>query len=69
MSVDGRSGRLYVSSTGATLVITDGTTRIMVQAAGAEYHAVGGNTGLLAFAGSIDWLGTDPAHWTTHVIG
>ena len=69
LSVDGRASRLYVNGTGASLVITDGTTRILVQAAGAEYHAVGGRTGLLAFAGSIGWLGTDPAHWTTHVIG
>ncbi|MBR7836863.1 hypothetical protein KDL01_26530 [Actinospica durhamensis] len=69
VTVDGRAGRLYVQGTGATLLITDGTTRILVQAAGAEYRAVGGRTGLLAFAASIAWLGTDPAHWTTQVIG
>lgn len=69
VTVGGHEATLWTNATGATLRFTYGTAEVIIQAADDEYRALGGLDGFLAFCASPTWLGADPAHWTTHVIG
>jgi hypothetical protein len=53
----------------ATLAFSEDGSGVMVSAAGAEYQAIGGESGLIAVARSLTWLGSNPAHWTTNAVG
>ena len=69
VDVGGHAALLWTNSSGATLSFTYGTARVVIQAADEEYQALGGRDGFLAFCRTLTWLGADPAHWTTHVLG
>ena len=69
VTVDGHAATLWTNATGATLTFTYDGTSVVVSAADAEYAALGGETGFLDFCRSLTWLGPNPAHWTTNVIG
>lgn len=49
-------------------ITIDGLT-VMAHADGTAAQAIGGESGLTAFLKSMTWYGTDPAKWTTDVIG
>ena len=68
-TVDNMPAELWTTTNSATLLFTVGTSSEMVSATGAEYKAIGGKSGLIAFARSLTWLGTDPSRWTTNVLG
>lgn len=69
VTVDGRQAKLWTTADSATLVFSDDGSGVMVSATGAEYQAIGGESGLIAFARSLTWLGSSPAHWTTNAVG
>jgi hypothetical protein len=69
VSVDGHSAELRTNAKGATLTFTYGDSRVLISAADAEYKAVGGESGFLAFCDSLTWFGSNPAQWTTSVLG
>jgi hypothetical protein len=69
VTVDGQQAKLWTTADSATLVFSDDASGVMVSAAGAEYQAIGGESGLIAFARSLTWLGSNPAHWTTNAVG
>jgi len=69
VTIGGRAARLWTNASGATVSFTYETAKVTIEAAGAEYQALGGKDGFLAFCGSLTWFGADPAHWTTNVLG
>ena len=69
VAVDHQPADVWTTANSATLLFTlDGSSE-MVSATGAEYQAIGGKPGLIAFARSLTWLGNDPSRWTTNVVG
>ena len=68
VTVSGYAARLWTNSQGATLIFSYGDAKVTISAAGAEYRALGGVNGFLAFCRSLSWYGANPAHWTTDVI-
>lgn len=69
VTVGGHAALLWTNSNGATLSFTYGVARVVIQAAGKEYQALGGRDGFLTFCRSLRWFGADPTHWTTNVLG
>jgi hypothetical protein len=69
VTVDGHTAKLWTNAGGATLTFTYGDSRVLISAAGAEYTALGGESGFLTFCDSLTWFGPNPAQWTTSVIG
>jgi hypothetical protein len=69
VKVDGHPGKLWITDTGVTLDFDYDASVVQIMAAGAEYEAIGGKGGLLTFADSLEFYGSDPARWTTSVIG
>jgi hypothetical protein len=69
VTVDNQQAKLWTTADNATLLFSDDGSAVMVSAAGTEYQAIGGESGLIAFARSLTWLGSNPAHWTTNAVG
>jgi hypothetical protein len=69
ITIDGKAGRIWVGAKGASISFPYDYTYATISAADAEYQAIGGKVGLIAFADSLTWYGPDPSHWTTDVIG
>lgn len=69
VTVDGHAAKLWTNTKGATLNYAYGTSSVTISAADAEYKALGGESGFLAFCRSLTWFGPNPAQWTTNVIG
>jgi hypothetical protein len=69
ITINGHSAFLSLDAKGAAVSFTYDGTFVTVSAADTEYQAIGGQSGLIAFASSLTWYGADPAHWTTDVIG
>jgi hypothetical protein len=67
-TVNGHAAQLWTSSKAATITFNDGDAIVTISAADAEYRALGGLSGFLAFCRSLSWYGSNPAHWTTDVI-
>ena len=68
VNVDGHTAQLRTNAVGATLTFSYDGTDVRIGVSGAEYEAVGGKSGFLAFCRSIDWLGGNPADWTSHYL-
>ena len=69
VTIDGHAAKLWTSPSGATLTFTYDGAKVTIAAAGAEYRVLGGESGFLAFSRSLTFLGSNPADWTTDVIG
>ena len=68
VNVNGHAAQLWTNSKGATITFAYSGSNVTISAADAEYEALGGLNGFLAFCRSLTWYGANLAHWTTDVI-
>ena len=67
-TVDGQAAEVWTNSKGATVTFLYSGSSVTISVADAEYRALGGLNGFLAFCRSLSWYGSTLSHWTTNVI-
>lgn len=69
VDINGQQASVTGTATGATLTFQIGDEDVTFEALGKEYTAIGGQSGLAAFARTVTWLNAAPSNWTTAVVG